>query len=362
MTTSRVYNFSAGPSMLPIEVIEKMANELPNYQNSGQSVMEMSHRSQEFGIIIKEAEYNLRKLLNVPDNYKILFLQGGATLQFSMVPLNFMSKYHKSDYIITGSWAKKAYTEATKYGDAKIIASSEDENFSYIPQITKKDIRCDADYVYICYNNTIYGTHFPYIPDTGDIPLVADMSSCILSEEIDVSKFAVIFAGAQKNVGPAGMTIAIIREDMLDKAHPMTPEYLNYKIHAEKDSLYNTPPCFAIYAAGEVFKYLLKSGGVKQMEKINKEKAGKLYNFIDNSKLFKCPVRKEDRSLMNVVMVTGNPELDKSFVEKAKLSSLINLKGHRSIGGLRASIYNAMPEEGVDQLISFMKNFEEENN
>lgn len=362
MTTSRVYNFSAGPSMLPLQVIEKIANELPNYNNSGQSVMEMSHRSQEFNTIIKDAEYNLRKLLKIPDNYKVLFLQGGATLQFSMVPLNFMSKYHKSDYIITGSWAKKAYTEATKYGDAKIVASSEDDKFSYIPKVTKADFRDDADYVYICYNNTIYGTHFPYIPDTGNIPLIADMSSCILSEEIDVSKFAVIFAGAQKNVGPAGMTIAIIREDMLGKAHPMTPDYLNYKIHADKDSLYNTPPCFAIYAAGEVFKYLINNGGIEQMEKINKEKANKLYDFLDNSKLFDCPVRKEDRSFMNVVMVTGNTELDKCFVEKAKECSLINLKGHRSIGGLRASIYNAMPEEGVNQLISFMKKFEEDNN
>lgn len=358
---SRVFNFSAGPSMLPLEVIEEVANELPNYKESGQSVLEMSHRSEVFDRIIKDAEADLRTLLKIPDNYKVLFLQGGATLQFSMVALNFMGGSHKADYIITGSWAKKAFEEAKKYGDVRAVASSEDAKFSYIPKVKREDFRADADYVYICFNNTIYGTHFPYIPDTGGIPLVADMSSCILSEEIDVTKFAAIFAGAQKNIGPAGVTVAIIREDMIGKAHPMTPVYLDYKIHADKDSLYNTPPCFAIYVAGKCFKNLIEKGGVKAIEGKNREKAKKLYEAIDNSKLFSCPVKNEDRSLMNVVMVTGNEELDKKFVKEAASKDLINLKGHRSIGGLRASIYNAMPEEGVEKLIEFMKNFEDEN-
>lgn len=357
----RVFNFSAGPSMLPLEVIEDVARELPNYKGSGQSVMEMSHRSEVFDKIIKEAEADLRSLLNIPDNYKVLFIQGGATVQFSMVALNFMGGSHKADYIITGSWAKKAYKEAQKYGDVRVVASSEDDKFSYIPKVKKEDFREDADYVYICYNNTIYGTHFPYIPETGDIPLVADMSSCILSEEIDVTKFAAIFAGAQKNIGPAGVTIAIIREDMLGKAHPMTPVYLDYKTHADKDSLYNTPPCFAIYVAGKVFKNLLDKGGIGAIEKKNKEKANKLYGAIDESKLFSCPVKGENRSVMNVVMVTGREDLDKKFVKAAEEEGLVNLKGHRSIGGLRASIYNAMPEEGVDKLIEFMKKFEDEN-
>ena len=358
---SRVFNFSAGPSMLPLEVIEEVAKELPNYQGSGQSVMEMSHRSEVFDKIIKEAEADLRTLLNIPDNYKVLFLQGGATLQFSMVALNFMGGSHKADNIVTGPWAKKAYEEAKKYGNIKLVATSEDKKFSYIPKVKKEDFRKDADYVYICYNNTIYGTHFPYIPDTGDIPLVADMSSCILSEKIDVTRFAAIFAGAQKNIGPAGVTVAIIREDMIGKAHPMTPVYLDYKIHADKESLYNTPPCFAIYVAGKCFKNLLEKGGVEAIEKKNREKAQKLYDAIDESKLFSCPVKGDDRSLMNVVMVTGKDELDKKFVKEAEDAGLVNLKGHRSIGGLRASIYNAMPDEGVEKLIDFMKRFEDEN-
>lgn len=357
----RVFNFSAGPSMLPLDVINEVAAELASYQGCGQSVMEMSHRSAEFDKIIRDAENDLRKLMNIPDNYKVLFLQGGGTTQFSMVALNFMGGTHKADYIITGQWAKKAYTEACKYGDINVVASSEDKKYTYIPRVSKDDFRADADYVYICENNTIYGTHYNELPDTGGIPLVADMSSCILSQEIDVTKYAAIFAGAQKNIGPAGMTIAIIRDDMIGMAHPMTPVYMDYKVHADKDSLYNTPPCFAIYVAGKVFKHLLDMGGIKAVEKVNLRKAEKLYTFIDNSKLFKCPVAKEDRSIMNVVMVTGNGLMDKKFVEEAKAAGLINLKGHRSIGGLRASIYNAMPEEGVDKLIEFMRKFEEEN-
>lgn len=357
----RAFNFSAGPSMLPIDVINEVSAELANYHGSGQSVMEMSHRSAEFDQIIKDAESDLRKLMNIPDNYKVLFLQGGGTTQFSMIALNFMGGTHKADYIITGQWAKKAYTEACKYGDIKVVASSEDNKFTYIPKVSKEDFRTDADYVYICENNTIYGTHYHELPDTGGIPLVADLSSCILSQEIDVTKYAAIFAGAQKNIGPAGVTIAIIREDMIGKAHPMTPVYMNYKTHADKGSLYNTPPCFAIYVAGKVFKHLLDMGGIKAIEKVNLRKAEKLYDFLDNSKLFKCPVAREDRSRMNVVMVTGNDVMDKKFVEEAKAAGFINLKGHRSIGGLRASIYNAMPEEGVDKLIDFMKKFEEEN-
>lgn len=357
----RVYNFSAGPSMLPLNVLEKVAEELTNYEGCGQSVMEMSHRSKEFDKIIKDAEANLRKLMNIPDNYKVMFIQGGGTLQFSMVALNFMQNTQKSDYVVTGSWAKKALKEGSKYGDAISIASSEEETFTYIPEINKDHVRSDADYVHICYNNTIYGTHFPYIPETGEVPLIADMSSCILSEEIDVSKFGAIYAGAQKNVGPAGVTIAIVREDLIGHAHPMCPTYLDYKTHSDNDSLYNTPPCFSIYVAGEVFKNILNMGGLGTIEKINKEKAGKLYNYIDNSKLFSCPVREKDRSLMNVVFITGNEELDKKFVADAKAEGLLNLGGHRSIGGMRASIYNAMPEEGVDKLIEFMKKFEEEN-
>ncbi|MDD7512176.1 MAG: 3-phosphoserine/phosphohydroxythreonine transaminase [Peptostreptococcaceae bacterium] len=357
----RVFNFSAGPSVLPLEVMEKVAAELTNYEGCGMSVMEMSHRGKIFDKIIKDAEANLRKLMNIPDNYKVMFLQGGGTMQFSMVPLNFMQNNRKADYIVTGSWAKKAAKEAKKYGDVKIVASSEESTFSYIPKVTREDFRSDADYVYICLNNTIYGTKFPYIPDTGDIPLIADMSSNILSEEIDVTKFGAIIAGAQKNVGPAGATIAIVREDLIGHAHPMCPVYLDYKIHADNGSMYNTPPCFAIYVAGEVFKYLLDMGGVKAIEEKNKRKAAKLYDYIDSSRLYKGCVEKEDRSLMNVVFVTGNPDLDKKFIAEAAEEGLVSLAGHRSIGGMRASIYNAMPEEGVDALISFMKKFEENN-
>ena len=358
---NRVFNFSAGPSMLPLNVIEDAAANLASYEGCGQSVMEMSHRSKEFGKIIEDAEANLREIMNIPDNYKVMFLQGGGTLQFAMVPLNLLRASKKADYVVTGSWAKKAYKEATKFGDIKVIASSEEDTFTYIPQIKKEDIRPDADYVYVCYNNTIYGTHYPYIPDTGDIPLVADMSSCILSEEIDVSKFGLIFAGAQKNVGPAGMTIVIMREDLLGFADEKVPTYLDYKTHADNDSMYNTPPCFAIYIAGEVFKNIKDMGGVGAMNKLNTAKAAKLYDYIDASGFYKCPIKKEDRSLMNVVFVTGDADLDKKFVAEAKAEGMVNLNGHRSIGGMRASIYNAMPMEGVDKLIEFMKKFEEAN-
>lgn len=358
MHTERAFNFSAGPSMLPIDVIKKVASELDNYEGCGESVMEMSHRSAEFKKILADAEQNLRDIMKIPDNYKVLFMQGGATLQFSAIPLNLGVGSKKADYIITGSWSKKALKEASKYLDAKAVASSEESVFSYIPKVAKNDFRSDADYVHITYNNTIYGTHYVDEPDTGDIPLVADMSSCILSEAVDVSKFALIYAGAQKNIGPAGTTIVIIREDFLGKAAADVPTYLDYKIHADNDSAYNTPPCFAIYVAGEVFKHIKKLGGVSEVERINKEKAAKLYGYIDNSKLYKCPTVKEDRSLMNVVFVTGDEALDKEFVAEAKKQNLHNLGGHRSIGGMRASIYNAMPEEGIDKLIAFMKEFE----
>lgn len=360
-TKNRVFNFSAGPSMLPLSVLEDAAANLVDYNGCGQSVMEMSHRSKEFGKIIEDAEANLRAIMNIPENYKVMFLQGGGTLQFAMVPLNLLRASKKADYVVAGSWGEKAYKEACKFGDIRLIASSKEDNFTYVPKFTKEDIRPDADYVYVCYNNTIYGTHCAETPDTGDIPLVADMSSCILSEEIDVSKFGLIFAGAQKNVGPAGMTIVIVREDLLGFADKNVPTYLDYKIHADKDSMYNTPPCFAIYVAGEVFKLIKASGGVAAMAELNQKKADMLYGFIDKSELFKCPVAVEDRSLMNVVFVTGDADLDKKFVAEAKEEGMINLNGHRSVGGMRASIYNAMPVEGVEKLVAFMEKFEGEN-
>lgn len=355
---NRVYNFSAGPSMLPLDVLENVAKDLTNYGGSGQSVMEMSHRSKEFETIIKEAESNLREILAIPENYKVMFLQGGGTLQFSMVALNLFRKSKKADYIITGSWAKKAAEEAAKFGDVRIVASSEESTFTYIPEVRHEDFRADADYVHITFNNTIYGTHFPYIPDTGDVPLVCDMSSCILSEEIDVSKFGLIYAGAQKNIGPAGVTLVIMREDLIGFAPGDTPAYLDYKIHAGNGSMYNTPPCFAVYVAGEVFKKIKNEGGIAALEKVNREKAKKLYDYIDGSAMFKCPIDRKDRSLMNVVFVTGNEQLDKKFTKEAESEGFYNLGGHRSIGGMRASIYNAMPVSGIDELIAFMKKFE----
>lgn len=358
---NRVYNFSAGPSVLPLPVLEKVKEDLLNYGGSGQSVMEMSHRSVHFKKIMEDAEANLRELMNIPDNYRVLFVQGGGTLQFSMVPLNLLRNSKKADYAITGTWAKKAYKEACKFGDIKIAASSEDDTFTWVPKFGKEQVRPDADYVYITANNTIYGTAYNYVPDVGDIPLVADMSSCILSQPVDVSKFGLIWAGAQKNVGPAGVTIVIIREDLIGHAGKEVPTYLDYKIHDENGSMYNTPPCFAVYVAGEVFKHIEETGGVEAMYERNKAKAEKLYGYIDSSSLYSCPVVKEDRSLMNVVFVTGDEALDKKFVSEAKEAGLVNLGGHRSIGGMRASIYNAMTMEGVDALIDFMKKFEQEN-
>jgi phosphoserine aminotransferase len=361
LSQKRNYNFSAGPSMLPLDIMEEAARNLTNFQGCGESVMEMSHRSKEFGKIIQEAESNLRLIMNIPDNYKVLFLQGGATLQFSMIPMNLLHKSGKADYVVTGAWAKKAAEEAAKFGDIKIVASSEESNFTYIPEVTQKDFRSDADYVHITLNNTIYGTRFPYIPDTGEIPLVADMSSSILSEVIDVSRFGIIYAGAQKNVGPAGVTLVIIREDLIGYAPKNIPVYLDYKTHSSNESMYNTPPCFPIYIAGEVFKKIKSEGGVEALEAKNREKAEALYKAILDSKLYSCPNREQDRSLMNVVFVTGSEELDKKFVKEAAALGMSNLNGHRSIGGMRASIYNAMPKEGVDALIDFMKKFETEN-
>jgi phosphoserine aminotransferase len=347
--------------MLPLEVMELAAEQLTNYNGCGMSVMEMSHRSKEFEGILSDAESNLREIMDIPGNYKVLFLQGGATLQFAMIPINLLRNSKKADYIVTGTWSKKAYEEAAKLGDIKVVASSEEDNFSYIPEVKREDFTPDADYVYIAFNETIHGSKFPYIPDTGDIPLVGDLSSCILSEEVDVSKFGMIYAGAQKNIGPAGVVIVIIREDLIGFAPKNTPAYLDYKIHVNNDSMYNTPPTFGIYIAGEVFKHVKKLGGVPAMERINKEKAKKLYDYIDASRLYSCPVKEKDRSLMNVVFVTGSEELDKKFTSASKSAGLHNLGGHRSIGGMRASIYNAMPMEGVDALIAFMKKFEAEN-
>lgn len=358
---SRVYNFSAGPSMLPESVLKKAASEMLDYQGCGQSVMEMSHRSKVFQSIIDEAETLVRELMNVPDNYKVLFLQGGASTHFAAIPLNFMNGTGKADYIVTGQWAKKAYEEATKYGDARVAASSKDKTFSYIPKTTCEDFRDDADYVYYCMNNTIYGTLFNYIPDTGDIPLIADISSCFMSEPLDVSKFAVLYGGAQKNIAPAGLVIAIIREDMLGKAREFTPTMLDYKVQADNGSMYNTPPCYTIYMCKLVLEWIKSMGGIEAIGKHNREKAAVLYDFLDSSKMFKGTVVKEDRSLMNVPFVTGSDELNAKFIKEAEAAGFVNLKGHRSVGGMRASIYNAMPVEGVKALVDFMKKFEEEN-
>ena len=357
----RVYNFSAGPSMLPLEVLEKVQKELVCYGDSGMSVMEMSHRSKMFQEIIDQAEQDLRDLLNIPSNYKVLFLQGGASQQFSAVPLN-LSKNGVADYIITGQWAKKAYQEAKRYIKANVIASSEDKTFSYIPDCSDLNVSEDADYVYVCYNNTIYGTKFPEIPNTKGKILVADMSSCILSEPVNVSDFGVIYFGVQKNVGPAGVVVAIIREDLIrDDVMECTPTMLKWKTQADANSLYNTPPCYGIYICGLVFKWLKEQGGLTAMKEINEKKAKILYDFLDESKLFKGTVEKESRSLMNVPFITGDKDLDAQFIKEAKEAGFENLKGHRSVGGMRASIYNAMPVEGVEKLVQFMKEFEERN-
>ena len=357
----RVYNFSAGPAVLPEEVLKEAAEEMMDYKGSGMSVMEMSHRSKVFDEIIKDAEKDIRELMNIPDNYKVLFLQGGASQQFAAVPMNLM-KNKKAAYIITGQWAKKAFQEAKIYGDAVEVASSADKTFSYIPDCSDLDIPDDADYVYICENNTIYGTKYWQLPNTKGKTLVADVSSCFLSEPVDVKKYGVIYGGVQKNVGPAGVVIAIVREDLItDDVLPGTPTMLKWKTQADNDSLYNTPPCYGIYICGKVFKWIKKMGGLEAMKAHNEKKAAILYNYLDSSKLFKGTVEKKDRSIMNVPFVTGNADLDAKFVKEAKEAGFENLKGHRTVGGMRASIYNAMPIEGVEKLVAFMKKFEEEN-
>lgn len=359
---SRVYNFSAGPSMLPEEVLKKAQEEMVEYGDSGMSVMEMSHRSKSYDAIIKEAEKLVRELMNVPDNYKVMFLQGGGSTQFAMVPMNLGVKCKAADYLITGQWAKKAAQEAEKYIKVNRIASSADKTFSYIPKPEASEFSSkeDVDYCYICYNNTIYGTRYVELPKT-DAVLVADISSCAMSEEIDVSKFGLLFAGAQKNLGPAGVVLVIAREDLLGEPLEATPTMLTYKIHADNDSLYNTPPTYSIYVFKLVLEWIKAQGGISAIQKVNEEKAKILYDFLDSSKLFKGTVEKEDRSLMNVPFVTGNEELDAKFVKEATAAGLVNLKGHRTVGGMRASIYNAMPVDGVKALVEFMKKFEREN-
>lgn len=357
----RVYNFSAGPSMMPEAVLQRAAKEMLDCNESGMSAMEMSHRSKAYEAIIKNAEQNLRDLLNIPDNYKVLFLQGGGSTQFAMIPLNLM-KNKKIDICITGQWAKKAAAEAEKYGEVNVVASSADKTFSYIPELDSAKFSKDADYFYICQNNTIYGTHFAKLPETGDVPLVADLSSCICSEPIDVTKYGLIFAGAQKNLGPAGVTIVIIREDLITEPMDFTPTMLRYDIHAKNDSLYNTPPTYAIYMCGLMFEWLKNDiGGLEKMAEINHKKANMLYSYLDSSKLFKPTVQGDSRSIMNVPFVTGNADLDAKFVKEAAEAGFVNLKGHRTVGGMRASIYNAMPIEGVEALVEFMKKFEAEN-
>jgi len=358
---SRVYNFSAGPAVLPEDVLKEAADEMLDYKGSGQSVMEMSHRSKEFDGIIKEAEADFRELLGLPDNYKVLFLQGGASTQFAMIPLNLM-KNKKAAYIVTGQWAKKAYKEASLFGDAVCVASSEDKTFSYIPDCSDLDIPEDADYVYICENNTIYGTKFKELPNTKGHDLIADVSSCFLSEPMDISKYAMFYGGAQKNIGPAGVTICAIREDLIpEEAIPGVPTMLQYKTHADADSLYNTPPCYNIYMCGKVFKWIKNMGGLEAMKAHNEKKAAVLYDFFDQSSLFKGTVVPEARSLMNVPFVTGDDDMNAKFIAEAKEAGFINLKGHRSVGGMRASIYNAMPIEGVEKLVEFMDAFEKSN-
>lgn len=358
---ARVYNFSAGPSMLPEDVLKKAQAEMLDFQNSGMSVMEMSHRSATYTEIINGAESTLREIMNIPDNYKVLFLQGGASSQFAMVPLNLFNKSKVADFLNTGAWSKKAIAEAKRYGTVNVLASSEDKTFSYVPKLDSSKFTKDADYFHITTNNTIYGTKIPNLPETGDVPLVADMSSNILSEKIDVTKFGIIYAGAQKNMGPAGLTVVIIREDLIGNAMDITPTMFNYKTHTDAGSMFNTPPTYSIYLAKLVFEWIKEKGGIDKMAEINTEKANLLYDFIDNSTLFKGTAAKEDRSLMNVTFVTGNEELDKKFIKEATEQGLVTLKGHRSVGGMRASIYNAMPVEGVKKLVEFMKNFETNN-
>ena len=358
---NRVYNFSAGPSMLPMPVLERAAAEMVCYGESGMSVMEMSHRSPDYEAIIKAAEANLRKIMEIPDNYKVLFMQGGASTQFAAVPMNLIKRTGKADYVVSGQFSGKAYKEAAKYGDVVCVATTKDDNFDHVPVITRDMIRPDASYVHICFNNTIYGTKFDYIPDTGDIPLVADLSSCIISEPIDVSRFGVIYAGAQKNMAPAGVTVVIVREDLLGDVLDCTPSMLNWQLMAENDSMYNTPPCYSIYVAGLVYEWIISIGGLEKMKEINYKKAAILYDYLDSQNYYLAPVKKNSRSIMNVTFVTGDADLDKKFASEAAKAGLKNLKGHRSVGGMRASIYNAMPIEGVEKLVAFMKDFAEKN-
>ncbi len=358
---SRVYNFSAGPAVLPEEVLKEAQAELLDYQGCGMSVMEMSHRSKAFDSIIEAAKADLRDLMNIPEDYEVLFLAGGAHLQFAQVPMNLM-KNRVADYILTGQWAKKAYKEACIYGKANVIASSEDKTFSYIPDCSDLSVSPDADYVYICENNTIYGTKYKKLPNTKGKILVADVSSCFLSEPVDVTKYGVIYGGVQKNIGPAGMCIAIVRKDLItDDVLDCTPTIMKYKTQADAKSLYNTPNCFCVYMCGKVFKWLKKMGGLEEMKKLNEYKAGLLYDYLDSSRMFKGTVRKEDRSLMNVPFVIGDKDLEAKFIKESDAAGLKSLKGHRTVGGMRASIYNAMPVEGVKTLVEFMKKFEEEN-
>lgn len=358
---SRVYNFSAGPSMLPESVLNRAAEEMLDYNGSGQSVLEMSHRSKVYESIIYGAFDLFRKVLNVPDNYKIIFAQGGASTAFAAIPLNFMNGSNQADYVLSGQFSTKAYKEAVKYGDVRVVASSKEQNFSCIPELKKEDFNPNADYFYICENNTIYGTKYHTLPDTGNVPLFADVSSCFLSEPMDVSKYGLIYGGAQKNVAPAGLTIIIVREDLLGKARDITPTMLNYQILAENDSLYNTPPCFSIYMCKLVLEWIESLGGLEALKIRNEKKAGILYDYLDNSKMFNNPVKKSDRSIMNVTFVTESEELNAKFVAEAAQAGFVNIKGHRSVGGMRASIYNAMPIEGVEKLVDFMAEFEKNN-
>jgi len=358
---ARVFNFSAGPSMLPLEVLQEVQADMLDYKGSGQSVMEMSHRSKVYEEIIFGAEKLFRKVYSIPENYKILFLQGGASTQFAAVPLNLMNKNGKADYMVTGQFAGKAYQEAQKYGEARLVATSKDKTFSYIPELSRDDFDPKADYVHICLNNTIFGTKYPYIPDTGDVPLVADISSCMLSEPMDISRFGVVYGGAQKNVAPAGLTVVIVREDLLGNARSETPSLLNWKEQADGDSMYNTPPCWSIYVCKLVLEWIERNGGLEALAERNRKKAAILYDFLDGSKLFSNPVRKCDRSIMNVTFVCTTDELNDKFVKEAAAAGFVNLKGHRSVGGMRASIYNAMPYEGVEKLVEFMREFEVNN-
>ena len=359
---SRVYNFSAGPSMLPESVLQKAAAEMLDYQGSGQSVMEMSHRSKVYDAIIKGAEAALREVMGIPDNYKVLFLQGGASSQFAAVAMNLMTRSRKADYVLSGQFSTKAYKEACRYGDCKAVASSKDDNFSHIPAIDKSQLRPDADYLHICMNNTIYGTFWHTLPDSGDVPLVADISSCILSQPIDITRFGLLYAGAQKNVAPAGLTLVLVREDLIGETLPGTPTMFDYKVMADNDSMYNTPPCWPIYMCKLVLEWIKNDvGGLDKMKERNEKKAGVLYDFFDNSRLFKPCAEKDSRSIMNVTFITGDKDLDAKFVKEAAAAGFVNLKGHRSVGGMRASIYNAMPPEGVDKLVEFMREFESRN-